>query len=147
MTTNAAGTVTEALTIRLPCLPPAEYSANNDRGRSFWHKQKVTASAYDEIVIAVREQGWHGEPLMVATVKVTFGLPDRRKRDSGGLTERFKPWLDALTRNPDSKTKVWRGVGVLWDDELEVIGWPEYSHVYSPKEPFTEIQILGNRGG
>ena len=129
------------LRLTLPCLPPVEYSANNSRGQHWAQKQKITQSAHDEIFIAVREQGWHGEPLTKAVVKVTFGLPDRRKRDHGSLVERFKPWLDALTRNPDPKTKVWRGVGVLWDDDLECIGWPVYTHVFSPRSPFTQITI------
>ena len=134
------------LKIRLPSLPPAEYSANKSRGADWGRQYRVShgkRGAADEIITAVLEQGWHGAPLKKAVVKVTFGLPDRRKRDHGGLIERFKPWLDALTRNPDPKTKVWRGVGVLWDDDLETIGWPEYGHCYSPREPFTQIQVTG----
>jgi len=133
------------VTITLPSLPPAEYSANYARGRHWAVKQKITTAAHDEIIAALLEQGWRsdGEPLAKAMVTVTFYLPDRRKRDHGGLVERFKPWLDALTRNPDPRTGVWRGAGVLWDDDLETIGWPVYGHCYSPRKPLTVVEVVG----
>jgi len=124
------------LTITLPCLPPKEYSANNSRGQHWSKKQEITQSAHDEIIVAVRAQGWHGEPLTKATVKVTFGLPDRRKRDSGGLIERCKPWLDGLV-----------DAGVIADDDLETIGWPKYDHFPSPGKPVTIIEIEEATGG
>ena len=123
------------LAITLPCLPPKEYSANNSRGRHWSEKQKITQAAHDEIIAAVRAQGWHGEPLTKAVVKITFGLPDHRKRDSGGLIERCKPWLDGLV-----------DAGVIADDDLETIGWPEYSHFYSLRNPITKIEVKDGPG-
>ena len=134
------------LRIEMPSLPPAEYSSNNSRGKSYWVKQKITSLAHDEIIAAVLEQGWKGEPLENAVVKVSFGLPDRRKRDYNSLIERFKPWQDALTRNPD-KNGIWRGAGVLWDDDLDTIGWPMFSHFLSPKNPVTIIEVEGSNDG
>jgi len=130
---SAAGVL--ILKIRIPSLPPAEYGANKSRGADWGRQYRVShgkRGAAEEIHALVMEQGWQGEPLEKAMIKVTFGLPDRRKRDHGGLVERFKPWLDGLV-----------SAGVLTDDSLEVIGWPEYSHCYSPRCPFTEIEVLG----
>lgn len=123
------------LRIRIPSLPPAEYSANKSRGAAWGRQFRVShgkRGAAAEIHALVIEQGWQGEPIEKAVVKVTFGLPDRRKRDHSGLIERFKPWLDGLVT-----------AGVLVDDNLEVIGWPNYGHCYSPREPYTEIEVTG----
>jgi len=42
----------------------------------------------------------------------------------------MKPYFDALIT-----------AGVLSDDSLDVIGWPEYRSSLSPKEPYTLIQV------
>lgn len=121
------------LTLVLPSLPPTEYSANYSRGQHWANKQEATQAAHDEIIAEVRNQGWHREPLQHARISVLFYLPDRRKRDSGGLIERFKPWLDALT--------VKCGGDVIQDDDLATIGWPTYRHEYRARQPGTQIEI------
>lgn len=136
--------MTLVLRLLIPSLPPVEYASNQSRGAAWGRQYRVShgkRGAAELIMALVKEQEWQGEPLEKAVVTVTFGLPDRRKRDHGGLIERFKPWLDALTRNPDPKTKVWRGAGVLWDDDLLCIGWPVYGDFLSPKNPQTIIEI------
>ena len=75
--------MTASLRICIPSLPPAEFSANNSRGRAWYAKAKAASGkrgAYDLIIALVHEQGWNKEPLTKAVVTVAFGLPDRRKR-------------------------------------------------------------------
>ena len=121
------------LTITLNQLPPAEYGANKSRGAAWGRQFRVShgkRGAAEQIKALVLEQGWQEEPLEKAVLLVTFHLPDRRKRDHGALVERFRPWLDGLV-----------AAGVLTDDNLEVIGWPQYSHCYSPRKPMTIIEV------
>ena len=110
---------TPLLRLVIPSLPPAEYSANYARGRHWAEKQRVTQAAHDEIIAEVRNQGWQGPTLQKAHVKVIFTLPSRRKIDGGSLVERSKPWIDGLVL-----------AGVIADDDLETIGFPEFSHTY-----------------
>ena len=134
-----------SITIVLPYLPPASYSANS---RTHWTakrgKRGANRDVLDDVRILLAEQNWrcrytgllrHGDcqhrpPLERAKISVCFGLPDKRRRDPGGLQERAKSCFDSLVR-----------LGVLADDSLGVIGWPEYSHHYSPKQPSTTIRI------
>ena len=122
------------LTITLNHLPPAEYSPNRSRGRAWQAKQRAAhgkRGAVDEIGALVNEQGWNHPPLERATVRITFGLPDRRRRDADGLQARMKPYFDSLVT-----------AGVLRDDDLETIGWPIYQHEYTPRRPATTIEVL-----
>ncbi len=130
-----------SLIIRIPSLPPAEYAANKSRGAAWQVQQRAShgkRGAFEQVVALVKEQGWNQVPLKQARVKVTFGLPDKRKRDGCGLIERMKPWLDGLTAKV-YKTHI--GAGVIFDDDLESIGFPEFHWVFSRGEPFTEIQV------
>ena len=152
MNTQAA----QAISITLPYLPPASYSANS---RAHWSakrgKRGANHDVLDDVRMLLAEQGWvcssryrgvrirlqvgwhglhaecrHGLALDQAKITVRFGFPDKRHRDPGSCQERIKPCFDALVR-----------CGLLADDSLEVIGWPEYSHHYSPKQPSTTIWI------
>ena len=137
--------VAQAITITLPYLPPATYSANS---RAHWStkrgKRGANHDVFDDVRMLLAEQGWlcvfewvkghgtcpHHMPLDRARIGVSLCFPDRRRRDPGSCQERLKPCFDALV-----------SCGVIADDSLEVIGWPEYSHHYSPKQPSTTIRI------
>jgi len=131
MTTNA--TLTEALTLRLPYLPPRELSPNS---RLHWSKkQKAKRMVRDDVLIIGGTTAWKGSmprPLERAVVRFKFGLPDKRRRDPDNLAASCKTHLDALVR-----------IGVLVDDSWQNVRL-EHEFVYSKGEPFTEIQILGD---
>lgn len=123
-----------SLKLELPCLPPVEYSANQSRGAA-WQRQWRIAhdarrGAVDEIVALVREQGWQGPPMDLAEIRVTFYLPDRRKRDGLGLLERLKPWIDGLVTS-----------GIIQDDDLNTIGFLSHAWEYRPRQPGTVIMV------
>lgn len=110
------------LSIRIPSLPPAEYSANNARGAAWGRQYRVShgeRGAVSEVVALVKEQGWGRPPLKRAVVELYFVLPDHRRRDAPSLLERVKPWLDGLVT-----------AKVLVDDDLKTIGWPRCHHGY-----------------
>lgn len=118
--------------LRLDCpwLPPEVYSSNSRAG--IWAKRGKKGAnnqTLDDVRALVMEQGWEGPPMKVALCKVHFTFPQRRKRDHGSFVERMKPVWDALVR-----------LGVLEDDNLDVIGWPRYSHGNGAK-PSTIIAI------
>lgn len=96
-----------------------------------WRVSLGKRGAIEEIIALVKEQGWQGPPLERAKVSVHFQLPDRRRRDPGMLQERMKPWFDGLVE-----------AQVLWDDSLDVIGWPIYSHEIVPRQPGTAITLV-----
>ena len=79
----------------------------------------------------VLEQGWDlsSPEIRKAEASCLFHFPQRRVRDHGSFIERMKPLWDALVR-----------LGVLSDDNLDVIGWPTYRHVIS-KPALTMITI------
>ena len=128
-----------SITITLPYLPPASYSANS---RVHWSakrgKRGANHDVLDDVRMLLAEQRQSGLAPPIdgnncwhkVHIKVIFGLPDKRRRDPGGLQERMKPMYDALV-----------ACAVMQDDDLRVIGWPEYSHHYSPKQTSTTIRI------
>lgn len=122
-----------SLRVELPYLPPPEFSANRSRGAAWqrqWRVSRGRRGAIEEIILLVKEQGWQGPPMERARVSVHFQLPDRRRRDPGALQERMKPWFDGLVE-----------AEVLADDNLDVIGWPIYSHDVVPRQPRTVITV------
>ena len=124
------------LHLELPCLPPAEYSANRSRGAPWQRQYRVSRGkrgAVDEIVALIREQGWQGPAMKKAEVSVTFYLPDRRRRDPLGLWERMKPWIDGLVEGETP---------VLKDDDLRTIGFPSATWEYRKGRPGTLIEII-----
>lgn len=126
--------MTRVLRLDLPCLPPAEYGANRSRGAA-WERQYRVAhgkrGAGDQIVALVLEQGWQGPPMGRAEVRLTFYLPDRRRRDGLGLLERLKPWVDGLVE-----------AQVIKDDDLGTIGFPVPHWEYRPRSPGTVIEVV-----
>ncbi len=143
-TMTASHQATEPLLrIVLAELPPASYGANQSRG-AHWGRQYRDShgkrGAVEHVVVLVREQGWNRPPLEKARVKVTFGLPDKRRRDATGLIERVKPYLDGLTSKPD-KNGVVHGASVIVDDDLECIGFPDFGWFSSPRVPVTIISV------
>ena len=144
---DASSQVAKTITITLPYLPPASYSNNS---RAHWTARRGgrdadNHSVSDDVILAVRGLEWHGEVLQKAVIQVTFGLPDRRRYDGDNLIARMKPVFDALCPLKQvgkfPNLRMTGGAGVIQDDALEVIGWPEYSHYYSPKQPSTTIRI------
>lgn len=126
------------LRLEIPLLPPAEYSANNSRGRAYFQQHRAShgdtkgrGGALELFKALLNEAGWRGPVMERAHIRITFHLPDRIRRDPGGLQERMKPWFDALVY-----------FQVIKDDDLRHIGFPEYlDPVDSPKEPKTIIEV------
>ncbi len=136
------------LRIELNELPPAEYSANENRGKSFWSMKGAKADALNSVGVALNLAGWnHAEPMKQALVTVTFYLPSRIIRDHGSLIERMKPIWDALTvptyykTGAKANTIKKEGYGVLVDDDLNCIGFPTYQYEYRPRQPGMVIEI------
>lgn len=132
------------LRIELDALPPAEYAANRSSGRSHWFKKEARGAALNDVGVALNQAGWkRGEPLEKAHLMVLFYLPNHLIRDHGSLVERMKPILDALTvptYYKDGRIKK-DGYGVLLDDDLNCIGFPDYRYEYRPKKPGTVIEV------
>ncbi len=132
------------LTIVLDALPPAEYAANESRGKSFWYLEKARDAALNDVGVALNQTGWdHSSPLETARLRITFYLPTKVKRDHGSLVERMKPILDALTVPTYKKSgEIHKnGYGVLLDDDLDCIGFPDYRFEYRPRQPGTLIEV------
>ncbi len=132
------------LRIVLDALPPAEYAANENRGKSFWYLEKARDAALNDIGVALNQAGWdHSPPLETAHLTITFYLPTKGKRDHGSLVERMKPILDALTEPTFKKdgTISKNGYSVLKDDDLDCIGFPDYQFEYRPRQPGTIIEV------
>ena len=82
--------------ITIPRLPPAECSPNS---RAHWRaKGEAVAIAKDEAIAAVREQGWSGPPIQLALIQVSWGVKDKRKRDTDNFVARTKPFIDGLIK-------------------------------------------------
>ena len=116
------------MSITLNQLPPKEFSAN--ARVHYMARYKVIQKAHDDIIALVKEQGWRNPPLGRALVKVHFQLPDRRRRDHDQLVGRMKPYFDGLVH-----------AQVISDDNLDVIGWPQYSSSICPRSPATIITV------
>ena len=114
------------LEIVIPSLPPAEFSPN---ARVHWAvRGKAANQAYDEVIIALHQQGWNAPPIKAALISVSWGVKDRRKRDTDNFVARTKPYIDQLVKS-----------GVLADDDRFHVryqyGWHE------SKTPETVINI------
>jgi len=107
----------EYLKFILPYLPPESHSPNSRA--HFRVKGEASRSVRDDIRVLIREAGWGGERWPAANCWVVFHLPTKHRRDPDNLTARMVPVWNALVRE-----------GLLVDDNIDVIGWPVYSHVY-----------------
>ena len=137
------------LTLGFDDMPPASYSPNN---RQHWTIRRGTQGSddllWDLLVKAALQkieplpEGW---PMRLATVQVEFRFPGRvwrpeigeggkMRRDADNYTPRMKPVFDALVAH-----------GVLIDDNIDVIGWPHYSHMYTTPKGIT-ITIIESTG-
>ena len=115
------------LHLKLPALPPSEYSANRARGADWGRQYRVSRGkrgAIEELVALVKTRQWNGPAMDHARIEVHFQLPDRRRRDGLGLLERLKPWVDGLVE-----------AGVIKDDALVNIGFPQATWEYVKGEP------------
>ena len=112
--------------ITIPRLPPAECSPNS---RVHWReKGKAVAIAKDEAIAAVKAQEWSGPPVQAALIHVSWGVNDKRKRDTDNFVARTKPFMDGIVI-----------AGVIADDSRFHVryqyGWHE------SKTPETVINI------
>lgn len=120
------------LRIELPWLPPASYSPNSRAG---WQEKRGPRGdnnkVQDDVRVLVLEAGWDGEVFPAARCWATFHLPTRAKRDHDNLVARTVPIWNALVR-----------LGVLADDSIAVIGFPQYGQIYSkPAKTVIEIEL------
>lgn len=89
--------------ITIPSLPPVEFSPN---WRGHWRsRSKAGRQAHDDVIALVKEQGWDSTPLSGVTISVSWGVKDKRRRDTDNFAARTKPYIDALVK-----------AGVLEDD-------------------------------
>ncbi len=135
--------------LELDALPPAEYAVNRSSGRSHWFKKEARDAALNDVGVALNQEGWnHGPALEKAHVTVLFYLPTKGRRDHGSLVERMKPIWDALTEPTFLKSGeiAKNGYGVLVDDDLNCIGFPEYRYEYRPRQPGTVIEVQDGLG-
>ena len=105
-----------SFTITVPSLPPEEFSPN---WRGHWSARgRAGSQAHDDVIALVKEQGWDGHPLTGVTISVSWGVKDKRRRDTDNFAARTKPYIDALVI-----------AGVLEDDSrfhvLFQFGWHE----------------------
>jgi hypothetical protein len=116
-----AGAMINSLTITLPYLPPKSFSPN---ARLHWTgKVGDRRSIQDDVRMLIREAGWDGETWLAVKAWVTFHFPSKHRRDPDNFASRMIPVWNALVRE-----------GLLADDNVDVIGWPSYSHVYTKPE-------------
>jgi len=109
------------LRIEIPGLPPKELSPN---ARVHWSVRSGVAQSYKEVATLVarleRNKARWTSPDM-ASVHITFVLPDRRRRDRDNLIARAKPLVDALgpwreVTNRKGKVVSAYGADILKDD-------------------------------
>lgn len=136
---GGSGAMRGKLTLELP-LPPAEYATNHSSGKA-WYQQRgkrgAKEAAYAAVLEAAQAAGWRpGQQFRQPRLRVTFCLPNHIRRDHDGLVQRMKPYFDALSEPQGQKN----GLGIIKDDNLEVIGFPEYRHIYG-KPGYTLIEI------
>lgn len=120
------------LKLEMNHLPPASLSKNRSRGAHWsatYREVHGEGGIFDEVIVLLWEAGWSGPPMEKVQRKAVFGLPDRRKRDHENLILRMAPVWDALVGR------------VMVDDSLEMAGWPEYGHFYSPQKPMTILWV------
>ena len=80
--------------ITVPSLPPVEFSPN---WRGHWsERSRAGNKAHDDIIALVKEQGWDGKALSGVTISVSWGVKDKRRRDTDNFAARTKPYIDAL---------------------------------------------------
>ena len=119
----------KSIVLTMP-LPPVEFSMNSSSGRS-WYAQRGRRAAKEQalayVMKAVQDARWDGVQFEHPVVRVTFHLPTRHVLDHDSLVQRTKPLWDALSEPKGKKTT---GLGVIFDDDLTTIGFPEYSYEY-----------------
>ena len=118
------------VSITYPSLPPREFSRNSRVHWSVLHR--VQNQVTDDMLALLLESGWrHQEPPDRSVVSIEVVLPDKRRRDADNLITSCKPLLDALVK-----------LGVLSDDSIHAIGFPQYTWRYEKGISATEITIV-----
>ena len=80
--------------ITVPSLPPVEFSPN---WRGHWSaRSRAGHKAHDDIIALVKEQGWSGKALSGVTISVSWGVKDKRRRDTDHFAASTKPYIAAL---------------------------------------------------
>lgn len=120
-----------SLTIRLPYLPPREFSGNF---RGHWTaRYQAGEKVKNDVIALVREQTAKSPCLKRAVVKIDWGLPDRRRRDRDNLLAATKPMLDGLV-----------AANVIEDDSVRHINL-RLSWFTSPRNPVCRITVRESR--
>jgi len=114
------------LSISLPYLPPKEFSPNS---RVHWaQRYRAGQKVKDDVMALVLEQGWQGDALEKANVKITWTFPDKRRRDLDNLLSATKPCLDSLVL-----------AGVIQDDSMTHITLELVWHQGEKAETMIEV--------
>ena len=114
------------ISITIGALPPAEFSPNS---RVHWaRKNEARLIAYDEVIALVKEQGWTDPPLDYAQVTVSWGVNDKRRRDTDNFVGRTTPYIDGLVH-----------AGVLVDDSSRNVIYQFQWHEAKQKETIITV--------
>ena len=114
------------ISITIGSLPPAEFSPNS---RVHWRRRnEARLIAHDEIIALVAEQGWHGPAIDYAQVTVSWGVNDKRRRDTDNFVGRTKPYIDGLVH-----------AGVLVDDSSRNVIYQFQWHEAKQKETIITV--------
>jgi Holliday junction resolvase RusA-like endonuclease len=114
------------ISITIGSLPPAEFSPNS---RVHWaRKHEARILAHDEVIALVAEQGWHGPAIDHAQVTVSWGVNDKRRRDTDNFVGRTKPYIDGLVH-----------AGVLVDDSSRNVIYQFQWHEAKQKETIITV--------
>ena len=112
--------------ITVPSLPPVEFSPN---WRGHWSaRSRAGNKAHDDIIALVKEQGWDGKALSGVTISVSWGVKDKRRRDTDNFAARTKPYIDALVL-----------AGVLEDDSRFHVLFQFSWHEANQSEPVITV--------
>ena len=117
-----------SIVIRVPSLPPKECSPN-------WHghwrgTSDAVVLAKGNVVALILEQAPRREtPVTNPVVTVTWGMPDKRKRDYDNFVARTKPFIDGLVL-----------AGLIAKDDMRSVKIT-YQEAYSKGQPYTEIEV------
>ncbi|SUO95229.1 hypothetical protein [Suttonella ornithocola] len=82
--------------VTLP-FPPSELMPNNKNGRHWAVTHKAKLKAREDAYFLTLQAGWRGADVSNG-IKVTFYLPDKRRRDNDNLLAASKPALDGFAK-------------------------------------------------
>lgn len=80
------------LTLTIP-KPPRELSPN---ARGHWGRKYKATARYRDLVKVLAREVWNLPPMMRVTVRTTWHVPDRRRRDQDNALASLKAAFDGL---------------------------------------------------